>query len=143
MLQPTQQISLGGMDATVEQIQAAIAGQLVLSSTGGSLTTDGAEQTLYYDNEPLGIFAPVCLILDLDAMTATETIVVKVYHRLSDAGGLQLFQYATWAGADGSLPNSRKVDVLALYPNRHGYRITLQLTAGSNRAIPWELYLGV
>ena len=76
-------------------------------------------------------------------MSAAETIVVKVYHRLLDGGALQLFQYETWAAADGSLPNSRKVDVVALYPNRHGWQLTLELTAGSNIDIPWELYYGV
>jgi len=138
-----QSIASGAVDATVDEIHAEVSATLTLSVTGGSLTADGAEQNLYYDNEPLGVFAPVVLMLDLDNMQAGDTIVVKVYHRMSDAGGLQLFQYATWTGADGSLPNSRKVDKVALCPNRHGYRVTLQQTAGVNRAYPWELYLGV
>ena len=138
-----QSIASGGVDATVDQIHAMETATLALSVTGGTLTATGAEQTLYYDNEPLGVFAPVVLILDLDAMQAGDTIEIKVYHRLSDAGGLQLFQYETWTGADGGLSNSCVVDKLALYPNRHGYRITLTQTAGTNRAFPWEVYLGV
>ena len=138
-----QSIASGGVDDKVDQIHAQTSAELTIQSEGGTLTTTGAEQTLYYDNEPLGVWCPVALILDLDDMSAAETIEVKVYHRLLDGGGLQLFQYETWTGADGSLPNSRKVDVIALYTNRHGYRITINLTAGSNIDIPWEFFYGV
>ncbi len=138
-----QSIASGGVDERVDQIHAQTSAELTIQSEGGTLTTTGAEQTLYYDNEPLGVWCPVALILDLDDMSAAETIEVKVYHRLLDGGGLQLFQYETWTGADGSLPNSRKVDVIALYTNRHGYRITINLTAGSNIDIPWEFFYGV
>ena len=138
-----QSIATGGVDETVDQIHAQTSAELTIQTTGGTITTTGAEQNLYYDNEPLGVFCPVVLMLDLDNMTASETIEVKVYHRMLDAGGLQLFQYATWTGLDGSLPSSRKIDKLELYPNRHGYRVTLNLTAGDNIDIPWELYYGV
>lgn len=138
-----QSVASGGVDETVDEIQALAAAELTLSSVGGSLTADGNEQNLYYDNEPLGVFAPVVLIVDVDNMEAADTIVVKVYHRMSDAGGLQLFQYNTWSGVDGGLSDSVKLVVVELYPNRHGYRITLQQTAGTNRAYPWELYVGV
>ena len=136
-------IAGGGVDEKVDQIHAQTSAELTIQTTGGTLTTTGAEQTLYYDDEPLGVWCPVVLILDLDAMDTTETIEVKVYHRMSDAGGLQLFQYETWTGVDGGLEDDCVLDKIALYPNRHGYRITLTLTAGTNRAIPWELYYGV
>lgn len=127
----------------VEAIHSFEVAELVLSSTGGTLTADGSEQTLYYDNEPLGVFRPVALVIDLDAMLGGDTIEVKIYHRLSDAGGLQLLAFHTWTGADGGLSNSEKVDVVDLHPNRHGYRITLDQTAGTNRDYPWELFLEV
>ena len=136
-------IASGGVDETVDQIHAQTSAELTIQTTGGTLTTTGAEQNLYYDNEPLGVWQPIVLVLDLDDMGAGETIEVKVYHRMSDAGGLQLFQYSTWTGVDGSLANSRKVDSVDLFHNRHGYRITLNLTGGSNIDIPWELYYGV
>ena len=138
-----QSIASGGVDERVDQIHAQTSAELTIQTTGGTLTTDGSEQTLYQDDEPLGVWCPVALIIDLDDMSAGETVEIKVYHRLSDAGGLQLFQYETWTGGDGSLPNSRKVDVLALYPNRHGWLISLELTAGANIDVPWELYFGV
>ena len=138
-----QSIASGGVDERVDQIHAQTSAELTIQSTGGTLTTDGSEQTLYQDDEPLGIWIPEVLIIDLDDMGAGETVEVKVYHRLSDGGGLQLFQYQAWTGADGSLANSRKVDVLALYANRHGWLISFELTAGSNIDVPWELYFGV
>ena len=136
-------IAAGGVDERVDQIHAQTSAELTIQTEGGTLTTTGAEQTLYYDDEPLGVWCPVVLILDLDDMSAAETIEVKVYHRMLDGGALQLMQYETWTGGDGSLPNSRKIDQIALYPNRHGYRITVNLTAGSNIDIPWEFYYGV
>lgn len=116
---------------------------LRLQATGGTLTADGSEQNIYYDDEPLGVMSPVCLILDLDNMQGGDTIEVKVYHRISDGGSLQLFAFYTWTGADGGLSNSEKLDQIDFYPNRHGFRVTLDQTAGTNRDYPWELFIGV
>lgn len=138
-----QSTATGGVDVVVEQIHTQVNALLTLSATGGTVTADGTEQTLVLVSEPLGIFNPVALVVDLDAMQGGDTIVVKVYHRLSDGGGLQLFQYATWTGVDGVLANGCKVDKLELYPNRHGYQITLQQTAGVNRSYPWEFFVRV
>ena len=143
----SQNIASESVVETTEQIQAQTNALLTTQATGGTLTADGTEQNLYYDNEPLGVFRPIALILDLDAMQdgdkGGDTVVIKVYHRLSDGGGLQLLCYETWTGADGGLANGEKLDTVELYPNRHGFRITFQQTAGTNRTYPWELYLGV
>jgi len=139
----SQNIASESVVETADQIQAQMNASLVTQATGGSLTADGNEQTLYYDNEPLGVFCPITLVLDMDNMQAGDTIAVKIYHRMSDGGGLQLFRYKAWTGADGGLTNGEKLDTFELYPNRHGFRITLQQTAGTNRVYPWELYLGV
>ena len=138
-----QSIATGGVDERVDQIHAQTSAELTIQSSGGTLTTDGSEQTLYQDDEPLGVWSPIALLLDLDDMGAGETIEVKVYHRMSEAGGLQLFAFYTWAGADGSLDNSEKIDQIDLYPNRHGFLLSLELTAGSNIDVPWEFYYGV
>lgn len=135
-----QSLATGAVDEAAAQIAAETGSLLSLSSTGGTITTDGNEQTLYIADEPLGVWRPLYLVIDLDAMLAGDTIVLKVYHRLSDAGGLQLFNYATWTGADGTLPTGRKVDLVTLYPNRHGWQATIQRTGGVDRAYPWELY---
>jgi len=131
------------LESTVDQILADANGALTTQATGGSLTADGSEQNLYYDNEPLGVFCPIALILDMDNMEAGDTIVCKVYHRLSDAGGLKLKKYKTWTGADGGLTDGEKLDTVEMYPSRHGFRVTLEQTGGVNRIYPWELFLGV
>ena len=138
-----QSIASGGVDDRVDQIHALVSATLTIQSTGGTLTADGSEQNLYYDNEPLGVMSPIALLLDLELMEAGDTIEVKVYHRLSDAGNLRLFAFYTWTGADGSLDNDEKIDQIDFYPNRHGFRITLDQTAGTNREYPWELFIGV
>lgn len=138
-----QSIASGAVDETVDQIQEQANALLVLSSVGGTLTADGTEQILYVDNEPLGLWRPLNLILDLDAMQGGDTVAVKVYHRLSDAGTIKLLAYFTWTGADGGLSNGEVLDSVELVPNRHGWRVSLQQTAGSNRDYPWELFMEI
>lgn len=138
-----QSMASGAVDVTADEIAARVNAGYVIQSTGGTFTATGAEQTLVMVAEPLGVWCPSLLILDLDNMAGGDTIVVKIYHRMYDGGALQLFKYHTWTGADGGLTNGEKLAQIELYPNRHGYQITLQQTAGVNRAYGWEFYAGV
>lgn len=135
-----QSIASGGVDDTVDQIQTQTNALLVLSSTGGTATATGQEQTLYIDNEPLGCWEPLVLWVDLDNMQGGDTAVIRAYHRLNDGGGLQLWSYNSYTGADGGLANGMKVVKIELGPNRHGLQITLDQTAGVNRDYDWELF---
>ena len=135
-----QSIATGAVDAGVDQVQAQINALLVLSSTGGTATATGQEQTLYIDNEPLGCWEPLALWVDLDNMQGGDTTVIRVYHRLNDSGGLQLWSYNSYTGADGGLANGMKVVKIELGSNRHGFRATLDQTAGVNRDYDWELF---
>jgi len=138
-----QSIATGAVDEATDQIRAQTSAIPILSSVGGTLTADGNEQTLYIDNKPLGLWRPLNLVLDLDAMQGGDTIAVKVYHRLSDAGTLKILAYHTWTGADGGLANGEVLDSIELVPNRHGWKLTLQQTAGTNRDYPWELFMEI
>lgn len=138
-----QSIASGGVDERADQIHEQTTAALTLSSIGGSLTADGSEQNLYYDNEPLGVFRPVVLVLDLDNMAGGDTIEIKVYHRLTDGGALKQLSYTQYTGADGGLANNNTAASISLVPNRHGYRITLDQTGGVNRVYTWELFLEV
>ena len=133
----------GAAGEQVDQIHSLVSASLTIQATGGTLTADGSEQNIYYDNEPLGVMSPIALLIDLDNMQGGDTIEIKVYHRLSEAGTLKLFAFYTWTGADGGLDNSEKIDQIDLYPNRHGFRITLDQTGGTNRDYPWELFIGI
>jgi len=130
--------SVRDTDSTSLQIQAQVNALSVLSSTGGSLTADGTEQTIYIEDEPTGLSEPVACYIDLDNMAAGDTTVSRVYHRLTDGGSLKLWDYASYAGADGGLANGIKVIVIDFLPNRHGYQITLEQTGGVNRVYAWE-----
>ena len=116
---------------------------LKMSATGGTLTADGTEQTLYYDDEPLGVFKPSCLLIDLDLMQGGDTVEIRIYHRLKDAGSLQLLSYVSYTGADGGLSNGMKVVSVDLCPCRHGFRATIQQSAGTNRDFDWELFVEI
>ena len=135
-----QSIASGGVDDTVDQIQTQTNAILTLSAVGGTLTASGAEQTIYIDNEPLGCWEPLVLWVDLDNMQAGDTTVFRVYHRLADGGTLQLWDYNSYTGADGGLANGLVAIRIDLGPNRHGFRATLQQTAGVNRDYDWELF---
>jgi len=83
------------------------------------------------------------LFVDLDNMAGGDTIEIRVYHRLNDGGGLQLWDYSTYTGADGGLANGEKVIAVALNPDRHGFLTTLEQTGGVNRDYDWELFAEV
>lgn len=135
-----QSIASGGVDETADQIQVGVNAELTLSSTGGTLTANGAEQTLYIDNEPLGCWHPKTLFVDLDNMILGDIIVIRAYFRIADGGGFQLWDYQSFSGIDGSLANGAKVLDISFEPNRHGFQVTLEQTAGTNRDYAWELF---
>lgn len=114
---------------------------LELNETGGTLTATGAEDTLYLNNAPAGEYEPKALLLDLDLMQAGDTILVRVYYRIKSGGGLQLYDYQTYTGADGSLSDGRKLISVDLLPNRYGVQVTLEQTAGVNRDYDWAVHM--
>ena len=135
-----QSIASGGVDDRVDQIFSLSAAELTLQETGGLLTADGNEQTLYINNAPLGIFRPVVIYIDLDNMAGGDTTDIRVYYRITAGGGLQLLDFAQYVGVDGGLANSIKLISIDLSPARFGVQITLQQTAGVNRTYRWEYF---
>ena len=133
-----QSVASGGVDAAADQILAQTSAMPVLSALGGTVTADGTEQTLVIVSEPLGCFRPLVLWVDLDNMAGVDSITVRVYYRLRDAGGLQLWDSQVFTGPDGGLVNNAKLLDIELHPNRHGFQVTLQQTAGVNRDYDWE-----
>lgn len=138
-----QSIATARVDETTDQIQEQTNALLTLSATGGTLTADGNEQNLYIDNEPLGCFHGRVLYVDLNNMAGGDTTDFKVYYRIADAGGWLQHSYASYTGVDGGLANGNVLIAISLGPARHGLRITLQQTAGVNRAYAWEVHLEV
>jgi len=114
----------------LNQVNSIIAGTVVLTETGGTLTADGTEQNIVIDNAPAVVFKPLCVKVNLNNMIATDTIVIKVYERLSAGGALELSdEPVTYTGADGGLVGGQTQITINLSPNRYGFKVTLEQTA--------------
>jgi len=118
-----------------EAIREVTDSEAVLSETGGQLTTDGNVQNLYIAEAPAGIFRPICVKIDFTNHTATETVVVKTHYRIAPGGAHIEQDSATYAGV--VCPELINID---LEPNRYGIKVTIQKTAGTNRAYDWEVF---
>jgi hypothetical protein len=130
---------------TADQIHELVAAEFTLQETGGTLTADGNEQTLYINDTPLGCFEPRVVFVDLDNMQGGDTVEFKVYYRIKSqdvhAGALKLQSLQNYTGIDGGLANNTKVIAIDLYPNRFGIEVTLQQTAGTNRIYDWQVFV--
>jgi hypothetical protein len=136
-----QSVAPASVADTADQIHELVSAEFTLQETGGEITTDGTEQTLYINNNPLGCFRPRRLFVDLDNMAAGgDSVAVRAYYRLNAGGGLQLLTYQAWTGVDGGLANSAKLVTVELYENRFGVKVTLQRIAGSDYAFDWEIF---
>lgn len=136
-----QSLATGAVGPVVEDTFDLLNASLTLQETGGLLTADGTEQNLYIANAPLGTYRPVVLFVDLDNMAGGDTTEFRVYYRITDGGGLQLHDFASYVGVDGGLANSRKLITIGLNPTRFGIRISLTQTAGVNRTYRWSVYI--
>ena len=106
---------------------------LRLQETYDSLTADGTEQTVYQNNNPLGVFDPRKIKIDMGNMAVGDTVVLRWYERISSGGALvQKDEMIFDDVQDPPLVN------IELEPNRYGFRATLEQTAGVNRVFPWE-----
>ena len=130
--------SLQAVQVDVDAIREVTDVEPVLEETGGTLTTDGNVQTIYINNAPAGVFRPVCLKIDMTAQTVTETVVVRTYYRITPGAALIKQDEVEFAAArDPDLINT------TLEPNRYGIQVTIEKTAGTNRAYPWEVFYEV
>lgn len=106
---------------------------LVLTETGGTVTTTGGEDDVYINNAPAGVYEPKKVMIDLTPMTATETVVVRTYYRIKSGGALRLKDKVEFTGIqDPPLIN------VELEPNRFGCRVSIETTAGDDLAYDWE-----
>jgi len=124
------------IQADVDAIREVTDSEAILTETGGTITTDGNEQTVYTAEAPAGIFEPRTFKIDFTNQTATETVDIKVYYRIISGGGMILESNTTFAGAQD--PDLKRI---SLDPTRYGVRVTIQNTAvGAHRAYDWETF---
>jgi len=115
-----------------------VLGEGVLSETGGTLTTDGTEQNIYINDAPAGVYVPKCLKIDCTNHTVAETIVLRVYYRITAGGNYIAEDADTYVGLID--PELISID---LAPNRFGIKVTIEKTAGANKAYDWAVFYEV
>lgn len=127
---------IGGTHAIItklRQIYDIVNAILVLKETGGTLTADGTEQTIVEVAAPMGNFKPLKIKLDCSNMNWGDTVVIRWYERIAGGGAyIQKDEYTLNDIQTIPLVN------IELEPNRHGVQVTLEQTAGTNRAFTWE-----
>jgi len=125
------------VDANVDDILAVTNALPTLTTALGSATTTvlNTEYNLYINNTPLGVYKPILLKVWMLNHTATETIVLRPYYRLTNAGVWVEQDEVTVAG----LPAEEEIDI-ELAPTRWGVRVTIERTAGTAREYPWEVF---
>jgi len=130
------QLTVDAIEADVALIRAITDGIPTLTETRGTVTTDGTEQDVYINETPLGVFRPVCVKIDFTDHTATETVVVRTYYRITAGVAAPILQdEATFVGVV-----SPELVNINLEPNRYGIRVTMEKTVGTNRDYDWEAF---
>jgi len=108
---------------------------LILTETGGTITTDGTEQDLYINNAPFGVFDPKTLLIDFANQTAAETVVITEYYRIKSGGDWIKLDNNTYVAVQDPFLKS-----VTLHPNRFGIKVTIEKTGGANQAYDYEVF---
>ena len=101
---------------------------LTLTETGGTLTTDGTEQTVYQNATPAGVFKPMTLLIDTTNLALGDTIVIRTFYQIDPAGALIPSDEETIVGPP---PPAQRLKEITLKPNRYGVEVTLEQTVGA------------
>jgi len=126
------------LQADVDAIQALVEAEAILEETGGSLTTDGTEQTVYVNNAPAGVYCPKELNINFTNQTAGETVVLRTYYRNVSGGAWVEDDELEFAGVPDEL-----LVWIDLHRTRFGIKVTIEKTGGANRAYVWEVFYKV
>lgn len=116
---------------------------LRLMETGGTLATTGGEDTIYENNNPMGVYKPVKVQIDFTNQTGLETTVLRVYYRIDDGGDYVKKDERTFEGGmDPGMGEFNLVNI-ELEPNRFGIKVTLERTAGATKDYDWCVFFEV
>jgi len=121
-------------------ILAVVTAIFRLEETGGSFTPAAlnTEYDMVIIDTPLGSFKPLKVKIDCTNMAWGDTTVIKWYERISDGGDYVEKDEEEFDGPQDIVPLSPMKNI-HLEPNRFGFKITIEQTAGTPRAYPWEL----
>ncbi len=123
----------GDLAAIKTQVDAV----LDLERDDGTVTVTDTETTIKEDASPGKVKEGVVVKIDMSAMQAGDTFVVREYYKVKSGGSYILADENTYSDAQ-SVP----LKIVELSPYRYGMKVTAQRTAGSNRDMDWESYIG-
>ena len=129
------QVDVDAIELDVNAIREVTDSEAILTEVAGQITTDGTEQTVYTEENPSGIFRPICAKVDFTNHTAGETVVLRVYYRIALGGAFVRQDATTFAGVPADLLINTDFE-----PNRYGIRFTIEKTVGTNRAYDWDVF---
>jgi len=101
---------------------------MTLTTTSGSTTSTSSEANLF----DITGTAHYATEIFLHNMTATETIVLKVYFKDDNGATMRLYKTITLSGVQ-----AEPAGFISFLPARQ-YKVTIQRTAGSDRAYTWD-----
>jgi hypothetical protein len=124
----------GGISAILASVNAI----LVLTETGGTVTTTGpgTEDNVYVNDAPAGEYEPRKVVIDFSDLALGETATVREYYRIKSGGVARLTDEVTFTGVQ-----AQPMKEIHLEPNRFGVAITIEGTAGV--VYDWECHYGV
>lgn len=109
---------------------------MAITITSDSATISTTEYFLASDSTTATYQTTDCVIqvfLDLSALTVTETYVLKFYEKVN-AGTARSFVSTTFTGVQSPAHYASLQYIVG-----DGWEVSLQRTAGTDRAIPWSL----
>ena len=123
----------GDLAAIKTQVDAV----LDMERDGGTVTVTDTETVIKEDATPGKVKEGVVVKIDMSAVAAGDTFVVREYYKVKSGGGYILTDSNTYSDAQ-TIP----LKIIELTPYRYGMKVTAQRTAGSNRDMDWESYIG-
>lgn len=121
---------------TLKAIYDLVDALMDASETGGTLSANGSEQTVYEQASPSAIWNPCVVYIDLTNMAASDAITVKEYVKIKSGGSYLLLDAKDYENAQ----TRKAINISPVgRTNRYGYKVTLEQTAGTNRDFDWEV----
>ncbi len=126
-----------GGSGDLTSIKTQVDAILSLKRESGTPTVTGAEITLYEDAAPTKNKMGVVVKIDMAALQAGDTFVLKEKYKDESGGSYQTVDSMTYTGAQ-----TKPLRLIAMSPYRYGAAITIQKTGGTDRIIEWESFVG-
>ena len=129
-------ISAAALEANVElHVSNAINNTIPLyERTDGTLPADGTEQIIY-EVTPSVTITPDSITMSLANMVANDRTIIRMYAKMKSGGSYELIDSQVYTD-DKTIP---AINITG-QPNRYGWKVTLEQTAGVDKNYDWERY---